>query len=395
MLNSLRIWRRGLAVVAAGGISLAHAGPMQDWPRPAFVSVLSSVPLASEPGDNPGSFTISRTGDTNAALTIDFSLGGTAKNGTDYIAVPTNVTLAAGQCSTNITITPVSEPTASGYKTVKLTLPRDHFDWEKSPSPFFVGSLNHALLYIVYNYTNVPPGVSLATPTNGASFLSKPNIVLAATASDSNGWVTAVQFLANGTSVGTVSNYPFGRFALQPLVMRESHGSVVPVLPGARLNRFQFVWTDVPPGAYSLEAVATDNAGLQTTSKAVDITVTTNLPVPQVRIINPAQGAEFPDQAPIHLYAAAGETNGVVDTVEFFANGSSLGTASNFLAAEPLYQEPFRLPWLPYNLTWTNAPVGSNTLTAVATDNNGTKATSAPVNIYVTTNLFRHHHPWW
>jgi len=140
--------------------------------------------------------------------------------------------------------------------------------------------------------------------------------------------------------------------------------------------------------------VATDNAGLQTTSKAVDITVATNLPMPQVRIINPAKGAEFPDQAPIHLYAAAGETNGVVDTVEFFANGNSLGTANNYLAAEPMDHVPFRLQWLPYNLAWTNAPVGSNTLTAVATDNNGTKATSAPVNINVTTNLFHHHHPW-
>jgi chitinase len=50
------------------------------------------------------------------------------------------------------------------------------------------------------------------SPANGASFLSKPNIVLAATASDSNGWVTAVQFLANGTSLGVVSNYPFGAF---------------------------------------------------------------------------------------------------------------------------------------------------------------------------------------
>jgi hypothetical protein len=172
-------------------------------------------------------------------------------------------------------------------------------------------------------------------------------------------------------------------------VMRESHGSIQPMLPGARLNRFQFVWTNVPAGTYSLTAVATDNAGLQATSEAVDITVTTNLPIPRVRIINPGNGAEFPDQAPIHLYAAAGETNGVVDTVEFFADGNSLGTATNYLAAEPSGQFPCRLQWLPYNLSWTNAPVGSNTLTAVATDNNGTKATSAPVNINVTTNLYR------
>jgi hypothetical protein len=83
-----------------------------------------------------------------------------------------------------------------------------------------------------------------------------------------------------------------------------------------------------------------------------------------------------------------------VDTVEFFANGASLGTATNYLATEPVGQVPFRLRWLPYYLKWTNAPEGSNILTAVATDNNGTTATSAPVNINVTTNLYHHHRPW-
>lgn len=325
---------------------------------------------------------------------MTFSLGGTASNGVDYAALPGSVTLVAGQISSNLTITPISEPASTGYKTVILTLPREHPGRDSAPPPFLVGSLNRALAYIVYNYTNVPPSVSLVWPTNSTSFLSKPNILLAAKASDSNGWVTSVQFLANAEILGVVSNFPFGPFPLQPLALRESHGSVEPVPPGARDNRFQFVWTNVPPGQYTLTAVATDNAGLQTFSEAVAIQVTTNLPVPSVRIINPANKADFADQAPINFYAAAGETNGVVDTVEFYANGSSLGTATNYLAGEPMGQVPFQRHWLLYYLRWTNAPVGSNVLTTVATDNNGTKAISAPVNINVTTNLYHHHRPW-
>jgi hypothetical protein len=356
--------------------------------------VQATDPLASEPGNDPGSFTLFRSGDTNAALTVDFALGGTASNGVDYAAIPTSVTLAAGQVSSNFSLTPISEPASTGYKTVILKLPRASFRRGSDAPDFIVGPLNRALVYIVYNYTNLPPSVSLVLPANDSSFLSRPNILLAATASDSNGWVTSVQFLANGSSLGIVSNYPFGAFPLQPLVIRESHGSVLPMPQGARAKRFQFVWTNVPPGLYTLTAVATDNAGLQTTSAAVGVQVTTNLPAPNVRMINPADGARFPDQAPINLYAAAGETNGVVDTVEFFSNGSSLGTATNYLAAEPMGQAQFRLHWLPYCLQWTNAPVGSNILTAVATDNNGTTVTSAPVSIYVTTNLYRHHRPW-
>ena len=394
MVKSPRLQIPVLAAALGGWIFLAGVAPISPWPSLPFVSVQAADPLASEPGNSPGSFTISRAGDTHSALTVVLSLGGTASNGVDYAAIPTSVTLAAGQVFFNLAVTPVTEPKSTGYKTVILTLPRPDFGRGASAPAYIAGPLNRALVYIVYNYTNLPPVASLVSPANGASFLSKPNIVLAATASDSNGWVTAVQFLANGNGIGVVSNHPFGAFPLQPLVMRESHGSVLPALPDGQVNRYQFVWTRVPPGAYALTAVATANAGLRTTSAAVNITVTTNLPVPNVRIINPGSGADFPDQAPINLYAAAGETNGVVDTVEFFAGTNSLGTATNYLAAEPVGQSPLRMQWLPFHLRWTNAPAGSNVVTAVATDNNGTKAASAPVNINVTTNLYHPRRSW-
>ncbi len=352
-----------------------------------FVTVQPTEPLATEPGANPGSFTLCRVGDTNASLTIPFSLGGTATNGDDYTTIPLAVTLAAGQMSSNISVTPIDEPLATGYKTVTLSLPRH-------PTNFVIGSLDRAVVYIVYRYTNVPPAVSIVSPTNGASFLSRPNIEIAANASDSNGWVTAVEFFANGASIGAVTNDPFSDDPLRLLVLRELHGSIVPIVPGSRASRFQFVLTNVPPGKYTLTAVATDNSGLQTTSDPVAIDVTTNLPVPQTRIINPVNGAEFPDLAAINLYAAAGEVGGVVDTVEFLANGASLGVVTNYLAAEPASPFHLRIQWLPYYFRWTNAPVGSNIVTAVAVDNNGSKAASAPVNINVTTNLFRRRHGW-
>ena len=365
----------------AGRLPASQAIPAQMQ----FVTVQPAEPLATEPGGNPGSFTLCRTGDTNTSLTIPFSLGGTATNGVDYTAIPLTVTLAAGQVSSNIAVTPIYEPSATGYKTVILSLPRHGTN-------FIVASLDRAVVYIVYRYTNVPPAVSIVTPTNGASFLSLPNIEIAANASDSNGWVTAVKFFANGTEIGAVTNNPFRNDPLRPLVLGESHGSIVPIAPGSPVSRFQFVWTNVRPGSYNLTAVATDNSGLQSTSETATIDVTTNLPVPQTRIINPASGAEFPDLATINLYAAAGEVGGVVNTVEFLANGASLGVVTNYLAAEPASQFHLPMQWLPYYFRWTNAPVGSNVLTAVATDNNGSKAVSASVSINVTTNTYHHRH---
>jgi hypothetical protein len=357
-----------------------------------IVTVQATMPLASEPGNNPAIFTFSRDGNTNAALAISFEISGTATNAVDYAAVSNSIYLAAGQTSTNVIITPTAEPSASGYKTVVLTLPR-HLDGEPlSNANYRVGSLNKAVAYIAYNYTNIPPTVSIVDPTNAQTFLSLPNIEIAATASDSNGWVTTVAFLANGKTLGVVSNNPFGNRLANSLILRESHRSIVPVWLGSHVSRYQFVWTNVIAGNYALTAVATDNAGLQTISSAVNISVSTNLPAPTVRIASPADGAVFPDLANINIYAAATEDGGVVNTVEFLANGRSLGVATNYLAAEPSSEFHLRTRWLPFSFRWTNAPIGSNILTAIATDNNGTQAVSDPVNITVSTNAF-HFHP--
>jgi hypothetical protein len=376
------------ALATANFIPCAHATPGVPLP---FVSVQASGPLASEPGGNPGTFTISRADGATSALTLSFTLGGTATNGIDYSEVPTNVTFAAGQTSTNIAIVPITEPQASLYKTVILNLRRDAMSYPPALPSFIVGSMNRAVVYIVYNYTNVAPKVAWLTPTNGASFLSRPNVELAVNASDSNGWVTAVSFLANGQHVGTVTNNAFPGGWAQSLSSPETHGVPFPI-SAERRREFQFVWTNVPPGIYALTAVATDNAGLQTTSDSVQFTVTTNLPAPRAQIVNPPKGANFPDNAGINIYAAAGESGGVVNTVEFLANGASLGVETNYFATQPSSQFHLSFQWLPYNFRWTNASEGSNVLTVIATDNNGTMATSAPVTINVTTNTYHHHH---
>jgi hypothetical protein len=381
-----------LLVLLAGYLPHGVAAPMIRANYP-IITVQATMPLASEPGNNPATFTFTRAGNTNSAITVPFGIGGTASNGVDYAEITNAISLAAGQNSTNIVITPVTEPSATGYKTVVLTLPRHYVEPPAVPV-FVVGSLSRAVAYIAYDYTNVPPTVSLVEPTNGSSFLSLPNIEIAANAFDSNGWVTTVEFLANGTRLGVVSNNPAEGRPGEAMVLRESHGSMLPVWLGSHVNRYQFVWTNVPPGNYSLTAIATDNAGLQMTSAAIDIVVTTNLPIPSVRIVSPPPGAEFPDLVNINIYAAAAEVGGVVDTVEFLADGKTLGVATNYLAAEPSSQFHLRMQWLPYSFHWTNAPVGSNILTVVATDNNGSQATSAPVSINVSTNVYHHRRGW-
>ena len=93
---------------------------------------------------------------------------------------------------------------------------------------------------------NQAPSISLTSPPSGASSTAGSAISLQATASDPDGSVSGVTFFANGQLVGSTQTAPFA-----------------------------YTWTPPAAGNYSLTAVATDNAGLTTTSNAVSISVTT------------------------------------------------------------------------------------------------------------------------
>lgn len=51
---------------------------------------------------NPGLYVITRTGDTNAALTVNLQVRGTATAGTDYTSLPATVTIPAGAASVSV-----------------------------------------------------------------------------------------------------------------------------------------------------------------------------------------------------------------------------------------------------------------------------------------------------
>src|SRR5439155_27108301 len=88
--------------VSGGRLNLLKALGGSALQQPT-VSVVATDPNASEQGPDSGTFTISRTGYTSAALTVNYSFGGTAQNGTDYEQSGTSVTLAAGASAAKVT----------------------------------------------------------------------------------------------------------------------------------------------------------------------------------------------------------------------------------------------------------------------------------------------------
>jgi hypothetical protein len=190
---------------------------------------------------------------------------------------------------------------------------------------------------------NQPPAVSLSSPANGASFPAGTSITVSATASDANGTVASVKFYAGSALIGTVTSSPYS-----------------------------VSWPKVAAGSYSLTAVATDNAGAMTTSSARTITVTTSTPPPPnqpplVSLTSPSSGAAFTAPATIALNASASDPDGSVTQVDFYRGSTLIGSDSSS----------------PYTFSWTNALVGSYSLTAVARDNSGATTVSSTRDITV------------
>ncbi len=85
------------------------------------VSIVATDASASESGDT-GTFTISRTGSTSAALTVGLTVSGTATNGTDYTSITSTVTIPAGQATAKVVVNPKTDTVVESTESVIVKL---------------------------------------------------------------------------------------------------------------------------------------------------------------------------------------------------------------------------------------------------------------------------------
>jgi len=166
---------------------------------------------------------------------------------------------------------------------------------------------------------NLPPSVSLTAPVAGAVFTVPATINLQATATDSDGTVTKVEFFNGVTKLGEATAAPY-----------------------------QFSWALVAAGTYSLTAKATDNTGATTTSSAVTIIV--NAP-PSVALTAPANNTVVAAPATITLQATATDADGTIAKVEFFQGTTKLGDGTPTTGQPSTFTLPFTFTAGTYALT--------------------------------------------
>ena len=87
-----------------------------------LVSVTAFDSTAAETGTDLGRFRFSRTGSTASSLTVNFTIGGNATSGSDYQALPVQVTFAAGSAEADLVVVPLPDADNDAGETVTVTI---------------------------------------------------------------------------------------------------------------------------------------------------------------------------------------------------------------------------------------------------------------------------------
>ncbi|MBO9700112.1 MAG: rhamnogalacturonan lyase [Sporocytophaga sp.] len=188
---------------------------------------------------------ISATAAGNISLTIRFANGTTANrtmslsvNGVTQIA---SVSFAGTGAWTTWNTAVVQVPVSQGNNLITLTSLTEN----GGPNIDELTFASENIIAGQCNATqNMPPSVSLTSPPSNEDYTAPATITLSASASDSDGSVTKVEFFNGSMLVATDITAPYS-----------------------------FFWTNLAAGVYNITAKATDNQGASTTSSAVSINV--------------------------------------------------------------------------------------------------------------------------
>lgn len=199
---------------------------------------------------------------------------------------------------------------------------------------------------VVSNLVGLAPTISITNPPGSATTASTIN--LTATATDSDGSVVEVEFFVNRNSIG--------------LATRDQL---------ANTWRITASFVGAPLGATEVVARARDSSGNVAASTTININVTAASSIaPSISITPSTVNAAFNRQ--VQLRANARDTDGTVNSVQYFANNTSLGTSTNAGTS--------------YQVNWTPTVSGTFNVWAVATDNSGITTVAPTVEITVRRN---------
>src|SRR6185503_20731663 len=151
---------------------------------PPVVTITAPDPEGSEQDPrsagarlDTATFTVHRTGETNAPLTVYYRVGGSASNAVDYEFLRGHVTIAAGDRTADIVVVPIDDLRCEGDEGVIIGLlpPICIATFPPVRDCYRVGEPNRARAVIHDNDvcpSNQPPKVAIVRPQDGDIFVA-------------------------------------------------------------------------------------------------------------------------------------------------------------------------------------------------------------------------------
>jgi len=189
--------------------------------------------------------------------------------------------------------------------------------------------------------SGAPPTAVITSPTLGANLAVGVLATVTANATaTAPATIASVNFFVNGGAIGSDTTFPYSV-------------TFTPVTSA----------TNIP-----ITAIVTDSLGNTFTTPPRFVNFVP-IPAPTVAITAPVSGATVSVGAAttVSATATAVAAGATITSIQFFANGVSLGTGVT----------------APFSVTWTPTAAGNFSLTATATDSNGTSTVSAAVVVIV------------
>lgn len=175
---------------------------------------------ASEPSTN-GSFTITRTGDTAAALSFNLGIRGTATSGSDFAAIPLTTNFPAGASTLEIPVTVINDQRAEPAETVKLHLVSNPGQYEVFAPMIGTVEIADDNDLTAVSVTAVDPWAYEGIPSDVGSFrLSRVGDVTAD---------LTVNYTVSGTAQSGVDFQAIGSSAVIPAGVESVFVNVVPI----------------------------------------------------------------------------------------------------------------------------------------------------------------------
>jgi hypothetical protein len=205
------------------------------------VTLQATDSSANETGADPGTFTVTRTGSSVNALTVNFSQSRTtATQGTDFAAIGNSVVIPAGSASAVITVTPVDDATSEGVEKVVLTL--------SSNAAYSIGTPNSGSVFISDNDRLVT-----VAATDAAANETGPDVgTFTFTRSGNLTGSLAIRYTVAGTADAAVDFLTLTGDATIPSGSASVTVDITPVADAIAEGNETVVMTLLPNAAYTL-----------------------------------------------------------------------------------------------------------------------------------------------